>query len=88
MIHTDGRPTIANAYASEKAHHAPIAAPAALSDDEALLEREYAGVRVTVHHFAGRVCLRVEDGEGVQTAIVPSDKALDAFAHPYVYLPR
>lgn len=86
MVHTDGIPTIANAPA-----RAPFEAVGSFVFDEAedaLLERESSGVRVTLHYFANNPVLRVRDADGESTAIVPKDKALDAFEHPYLYLAR
>ena len=84
MIHTDGIPTIANAPA-----RAPFEVVGSFiydESDDALLEREHSGVSVTLHYFANNPVLRVRDADGERSVIVPKDKALDAFHHPYLYV--
>ena len=92
MIHTDGRPTIANAYALEHPLPGPLfEVVAELSvdvTDEPLAERSYAGVDVWLYRFGDTCVLRVSDADGEHEVVVPSDRALDAFKHPYVYLAR
>jgi hypothetical protein len=83
MIHTDGTPTIANAPAPFEVVGSFVFTD---EDDNALLEREHSGVRVTLHYFANNSVLRVRGADGEHSVIVPRDKALDAFEHPYVYL--
>lgn len=51
----------------------------------ALMERESEGLLVQVFHLMGETGLRVVDAGGETYTRVPSDKVLDAFAHPYVY---
>lgn len=86
MIHTDGRPTIANAPRRDPALE--LADPFEYGTDDALLEREHSGVRVTLHYFANNPVLRVHDADGEHSVIVPRDRALDAFRHPYTYVAR
>jgi hypothetical protein len=89
MIHTDGTPTIANCGALERAQSDAVP-PVNISyaDGEELLRRDVAGYSVTLHYFANHPVLRVRDNDGEHTVIVPKDKALDAFEHPYLYLVR
>lgn len=59
--------------------------------DKVLCERSYAGIEVVLLHDpdSGLNVLALREGfEDWQTALVPSDRALDAFEHPYCYLPR
>lgn len=54
-----------------------------------LAERETAGHRVELRWLAdGRTAILVEDGPYTRAAFVPHAKALDAFHHPYCYLPQ
>jgi len=55
-----------------------------------LMEREYGGLRVELHYDAERgTFIRVQLGEETpQQRLVPPEKALDAFHHPYAYLHR
>jgi YD repeat-containing protein len=86
VIHTDGTPTIANAPARD----AFTVVDSFVYDeaDDAILEREAAGIRVTLHYFANHPVLRVTDAEGEHSVIVAKDRALDAFEHPYLYIAR
>jgi hypothetical protein len=86
MIRTDGRPTIANAPARVQQHD--VVPSGILKSEDALMEREYGGVLVELHRITGRSAILVRDGEGTRTAIIPTGQELDAFAHPYAYLPR
>lgn len=58
---------------------------------ELLMERKNDGVRVALgwNRDTGSVVLRVEVGEngeqGAQNVVVPYDKALEAFYHPFIY---
>lgn len=55
-----------------------------------LMEREAHGLRVElVWHPEAGLTLIVQEGEDVpMVADIPDEKALDAFHHPYCYLPR
>jgi len=61
-----------------------------------LMERENAGLKVELRCDLGafspdgvEVTIVVTDGEDEpMTAVVPSDRAMDAFHHPFVYLHR
>jgi hypothetical protein len=84
MIHTDGTPTIANAPTRR-----PARPTAVLDSGEAhttLLERDANGISVRVHCVDGVIWLLVADGDGPHVAIIPPDKVLDAFDHPYLYV--
>lgn len=85
MIRTDGRPTIACAPPRVQADVVPAGI---LRSEGALCERNASGVLVELHRHGAFSVIRVQDGGGERTAIVPDDRALDAFAHPYAYLPR
>jgi hypothetical protein len=78
MIHTDGTPTISNAveltYSGEEIN-------------TSLLERDGAGINVRVHYSDDTLWLLVADSDGPHVAVIPPDKVLDAFDHPYCYLP-
>ena len=54
-----------------------------------LLERDYAGLRVELNlSEAGHLSLLVREGlDDPQIVSIPPDKGLDAFNHPYCYLP-
>lgn len=53
-----------------------------------LCERGVCGEAVTLRWLGDdRVAITVEVGGSLQGAVVPPEKALDAFYHPYVYLP-
>ena len=56
-----------------------------------LMDRSCGGWKVQLQLTGdGRVVIRVQPGEGQRTlsAFVPSEHALDAFEHPFCYLPR
>ena len=86
MIHSDGRP-----IANVPARQAPFEVVGSFVYEEvgdSLLERDVAGVRVTLPYFANHPVLRVRDAKGEHSVIGPKDRALDAFNHPYLYLVR
>jgi hypothetical protein len=84
MIHTDGTPTIANAPA--RSPFEVVGSTVVDVLDDALLDRESGGIRVTLHYFESNPVLRIHDAEGERSVIVPRDKAIEAFEHPYLYL--
>lgn len=54
-----------------------------------LMERSYAGLLVELRLVDGEVFIAVKDGEKeAEVAKVDPAKALDAFNHPFCYLPR
>lgn len=55
-------------------------------DRTELLERDAPGLSVRLYYSDKTLWLLVADNEGPHVAVVPPDKALDAFAHPYIYL--
>lgn len=87
MIHTDGRPTIAN-HPGVPAEPVKVIEAALLG--VSLLEREYAGLTVEVlwDGFTDQVTLAVRRGDEQHAVVIPRDKVQDAFEHPYVYLSR
>ena len=85
MIRTDGIPTIACPPARVQADVVPSGI---LRSEDALCERNASGMLVELHRLGTRTIVRVQDGGGDRTAIVPDSCALDAFEHPYAYLPR
>lgn len=85
MIHTDGRPTIANAPQRSVTGFCGVTAES-VATLVPLLEREHSGVRVELHYLGGQCYVRVEDADGLRFAPVPGDKALEAFEHPYLYV--
>jgi hypothetical protein len=86
MVHTDGIPTIANAPA--RSPFEVVGSFVFDEADDALLDRNTGGISVTLFYNGQHPVLRVIDAEGDHSVIVPKDKALDAFNHPYVYLAR
>lgn len=66
----------------------PAHAPAEF-DPTVLMERTYAGLLVELRYLNDEITILVREGERGKpmTAVVPSEKALDAFHHPYCYLP-
>lgn len=94
MIRTDGRPTIAS-------YGTPItpvdSGTVALVEDildlkeRALLEREAAGLKIEVVLIGNGPVVRITEAKGTAderelVGIVPDDKVLDAFEHPYLYV--
>lgn len=55
-----------------------------------ILSRSYAGLLVEVHYGNGKLALSVREGDegSFQTVPIDPENVLDAFAHPYCYLPR
>lgn len=90
MVHTDGRPTIANAPARVVDHVVDGFTP---DPDKVLLERHFAGLDVYVSHDLETglnvLSVRRAGDEAFQVALIPADKLLDAFEHPFrgCYLP-
>lgn len=60
-----------------------------ISDPITLMEREHSGLRVELrwNRETDSTSVVVTLGDETTGAYVPKDKALDAFNHPYVYLP-
>lgn len=57
--------------------------------DSCILDRTNAGVTVEIHYGNGNVALLVKEGENPdQVAKIDPSTVLDAFNHPYCYLPR
>jgi len=51
------------------------------------MERESGGIKVELRLCAdGRVAIMTDQPGNTRAAFVPSDKALDAFHHPFYYL--
>jgi hypothetical protein len=96
MIHTDGTPTIAS---SESTLVRQNRTPGILGEvlnftaQTVLMERHSSGISVELVLVGGGLVIRVTEARGTScerelVGIVPADKALDAFAHPYVYVTR
>lgn len=66
-------------------------APPSEDDPVELLRRSVGGWWVELRLTAdGRVCVAAQQGEDapIQAVVVEPEHALDAFQHPYCYLPR
>lgn len=62
-----------------------------LTEPITLMERSFAGWRTELRLTPdGQVSILAQQGADgpIQGTIVPPEKALDAFQHPYCYLPR
>jgi len=89
MIHTDGRPTIANAprpAPTAIASRPETPAPADKPDPVVLCERD--NVQLRWLRGTDRVGVLVTEGNLVRWVEVDPANALDAFNHPYLYLPK
>ena len=53
-----------------------------------LMERENTGILVELVLVNGELDIRVTVAGDVTSARIPRDRGLDAFDHPYCYLPR